>query len=164
MPIPRSILSPVPFGDLDLRVVAGRWPGDVTGHVLVSASDQRSRPLHAFFGDGVLVRLPLRPDAAGVFGWRARVIDTPSVRLRRKRPDVFTPGPVGTSSPFGFVNAANTAPLPWGDRLLATWDAGRPVEVDPVTLRFVAEVGHRDDWGPAIDQAVLPLIATTAHP
>jgi all-trans-8'-apo-beta-carotenal 15,15'-oxygenase len=91
-------------------------------------------------------------------------VDTPSVRLRRKRPDLFTAGPVGTNSPWGFVNAANTAPLPWGDRLFATWDAGRPVEVDPVTLAFVAEVGHRDDWKPSIDQAVLPLISSTAHP
>ncbi len=164
MPIPRSILSKADPQDLDLTVVAGSWPDDLCGHFLVSTSDQRTRPLHAFFGDGILVRLDLRPDAAGRFAWRPRVIDTPSVRLRRKRPDLFTAGPVGTNSPWGVSNAANTAPLPWGDRLFATWDAGRPVEVDPVTLAFVAEVGHRDDWKPALDQPVLPLVSTTAHP
>ncbi|MFD0900812.1 carotenoid oxygenase family protein [Actinomadura sediminis] len=163
MPVPRSILG-ADHPDMDLEVIAGAWPDDVRGHYVVSASDQRSHPVHAFFGDGIMARLPLRPGPGGRFPWRARVLDTPSVRLKRARPDLFTPGPVGTSSPWGFVNCANTAPLPWGDRLFATWDAGRPVEVDPVTLGFVAEVGHRDDWKPAMDQAVLPLISTTAHP
>ncbi|MEW2358387.1 carotenoid oxygenase family protein [Spirillospora sp. NPDC029432] len=164
MPVPRSILTKADVTDHDFELVAGTWPDDIAGHFLVSTSDQRTHPLHAFFGDGIMARLELRPDAAGRFPWRARVIDTPSVRLRRKRPDLFTAGPVGTSSPWGFVNCANTAPLPWGDRLFATWDAGRPVEVDPVTLAFVAEVGHRDDWKPSIDQAVLPLISSSAHP
>ncbi|MBW8486259.1 carotenoid oxygenase family protein [Actinomadura parmotrematis] len=168
MPVPRSILSKDDVTDLDLRVVAGAWPDDLTGHFVVSTSDQRTHPLHAFFGDGILARLALRPGTDGAppdaFAWRPRVIDTPSVRLRRARPDLFTAGPVGTSSPWGFQNAANTAPLPWGDRLFATWDAGRPVEVDPVTLAFVAEVGHRDGWKPAIDQPVLPLVSSSAHP
>ncbi|WP_018658381.1 carotenoid oxygenase family protein [Actinomadura flavalba] len=164
MPIPRTLLGRGDLHDLPLTVVAGTWPGDLSGHYVVSSSDQRTRPRHAFFGDGVLARLDLRPDAAGRFTWHPHVLDTPSVRLRRARPDLFVPGPVGTDSPWGFSNAANTAPLPWGDRLFATWDAGRPVEVDPVTLGFLAEVGHRDDWKPALDHPVLPLVATTAHP
>jgi carotenoid cleavage dioxygenase-like enzyme len=52
---------------------------------------------------------------------------------------VFEPRAYGTSSPYGPVNAANTAPLPSGDRLFAPWHAGRPVAVDPVTLSFVGE-------------------------
>ncbi|MEU8246652.1 carotenoid oxygenase family protein [Nonomuraea sp. NPDC048916] len=164
MPIPRSILTKADPSDLELSVVQGAWPSDVAGHMVISSSDQRSHPVHAFFGDGVLVRLSLTPGRDGRFAWRANVIDSPSVRLRRRRPDLFAAGPVGTNSPFGGVNAANTAPLPWGDRLLATWDAGRPIEVDPVTLGFVAEVGHRDDWAPVLDAPVLPSILTTAHP
>ncbi|WP_067819404.1 carotenoid oxygenase family protein [Actinomadura kijaniata] len=164
MPIPRSILSKAGMTDLELAVVAGAWPDDITGQFVVSTSDQRTHPVHAFFGDGIMARLALRPGPGGTFAWRVHLIDTPSVRLRRRRPDLFTAGPVGTGSPWGFVNAANTAPLPWGDRLFATWDAGRPVEVDPVTLAFVAEVGHRDDWRPALDQAVLPLVSSSAHP
>lgn len=160
MPIPRSILTKGDLPDLDLRVVRGVWPDDVAGQVVISTSDQRTHPIHAFFGDGIMASLSLEAP----FSWRPRVIDSPSVRLRRKRPDAFAPSPLGTTSPFGTVNAANTAPLPWGDRLFATWDAGRPVEVDPVTLAFVAEVGHRDDWSPPLDAPVLPLISTTAHP
>ncbi|GII02599.1 carotenoid oxygenase family protein [Planobispora takensis] len=168
MPIPRSILTKGDLPDLDLAVVSGSWPSDISGHFIISSSDQRSNPIHAFFGDGILVRLALTPGTdgapAGRFAWRPRVIDSPSVRLRRRRPDLFTAGPVGTSSPFGGLNAANTAPLPWGDRLFATWDAGRPVEVDPVSLAFLGEVGHRDDWAPVLDAPVLPSILSTAHP
>ena len=65
------------------------------------------------------------------FAWRHARVDTPSARLLAKRPELFTASMIGVQSPFGFVNAANTAPLPWGDRLFHTWDARRPVEIDP---------------------------------
>jgi len=168
MPIPRSILARDGFTDLDLVVTGGVWPDDLAGEIFLSASDQRTAPQHAFFGDGAMIRLSLRPGthgaAPGTFAWRTSLLDTPSQRLRTARPDRFEATVIGTRSPFGFSNSANTAPLPWGDRLFATWDAGRPVEVDPVDLRFVAEVGHRDDWAPALDAPVLPLVSSTAHP
>ena len=93
------------------------------------------------------------------------MLDTPTRRLREARPDVWQASGLGWSSPFGFANAANTAPLPWDGRLFATWDAGRPVEVDPVSLRFLGEVGQRDSWGDDVFGApVLPLFPSTAHP
>ena len=118
----------------------------------------------------MLYRLSLTPGTHGApadrFAWRQGRIDTPSARLRAKRPDVFTPTMIGVQSPFGTVNAANTAPLPWGDRLFTTWDVGRPVEVDPVTFSFLGEVGHRDQWQvfELAPQPVLPMVMTTAHP
>jgi all-trans-8'-apo-beta-carotenal 15,15'-oxygenase len=167
MPLPRSILARQGFVDLDLRP-SGAWPDDLDGEIFITTSDLRTAPNHAFFGDGALLRLSLRPGTHGAapdrFAWRTNMIDTPSQRLRTARPDVFESTVLGSRSPFGYSNAANTAPLPWGDRLFTTWDAGRPVEVDPLDLTFVAEVGHRDDWAPAIDAPVLPLIASTAHP
>ena len=103
---------------------------------------------------------------SGQHAWRQRRIDSPSARLRAARPDLFTPTMVGVQSPFGHTNAANTAPLPWGDRLFMTWDAGRPVEIDPVTLGFLGEVGHRSEWATfeVSPQPVLPMVMTTAHP
>lgn len=168
MPIPRSILAHDGFVDLDLHLARGSWPDDLAGEIFITASDQCTAPLHAFFGDGAVIRLSLRPGthgaAAGTFAWRTHLIDTPSQRLRSARPELFEATVLGTRSPFGFSNAANTAPLPWGDRLFVSWDAGRPVEIDPLDLTFVAEVGHREDWAPAIDAPVLPLVASTAHP
>ena len=168
MPIPHSILSKDGFRDLDLELAAGAWPEDLGGEVVLSSSDQATAGRHAFFGDGWMLRLSLRPGTHGApddrWAWRGSLLRTPSRRLRERHPEVFEASAIGTRSPFGWVNSANTAPLPWGDRLFATWDAGRPVEVDPVSLEFVAEVGHRDGWGSALPAPVLPLIPSTAHP
>jgi len=172
MPIPRSLFDPSPPRDHDLVVVDGRWPDGLGGELFISAPHPASLGCsHPFFGEGVTYRLSLRPGAHGAppdrFAWRHRVVDTPSARLRAERPDVFTTTPIGVQSPFGAVNAANTAPLPWGDRLFVSWDVGRPVEIDPLDLRFLGEVGHRDQWKvfeALSPQPVLPMVMTTAHP
>lgn len=171
MPIPRTLFSRAEPADHDLRLVSGEWPAGLGGEMVISAPhpDTFGGP-HPFFGEGMTYRLSLQPGthgaAAGTFAWRQRRIDSPSARLRAKRPDVFEATVIGVRSPFGAVNAANTAPLPWGDRLFHTWDVGRPVEIDPVTLQFLGEVGHRDQWQVfEIDpQPVLPMIMSTAHP
>jgi len=166
--VPRTLVDHSPIADLDLRLGHGRWPDDLGGELFISTSEQATAGRHAFFGDGILIRLSLAPGTWGApadrWALRAAVLDTPSRRLRQRCPDPFTAGAYGTSSPFGMVNAANTAPLPWGDRLFATWDAGRPVEVDPVTLTSLGEVGHRDGWPVFVDAPVLPFIPSTAHP
>lgn len=171
MPLPRTLLAPVPPVDHDLTVRAGTWPHGLHGELVLSAPhpDTFGGP-HPFFGEGMVHRLSLQPGRHGApadaLAWRQGRIDSPSARLRALRPDVFTSTMVGVQSPFGHVNAANTAPLPWGDRLFATWDAGRPTEIDPLTFAYLGEVGHRSEWlelevGP---QPLLPMVLTTAHP
>jgi hypothetical protein len=171
MPLPRTLLAPAEAADADLRLLSGAWPDGLGGEMLLTAPHPGTLGgPHAFFGEGVVYRLSLRPGthgaAPGTFAWRHHLVDSPSARLRRARPEVFTPTVVGVQSPFGPVNSANTAPLPWGDRLFATWDAGRPVELDALSLRFLAEVGHRDQWQATemSPQPVLPLVMSTAHP
>lgn len=168
MSIPRTILAPGGLGDLDLACVDGTLPEGLSGEVFISTAQPETAGAHAFFGDGVLLRLSLRPGTHGApddrWAWRTRRLDTASALLRDARPEVFEAGPMGTMSPFGFSNAANTAPLPWGDRLFVTWDAGRPVEVDPVSMEVLGEVGHRDGWAPTMDLPVLPMVNSTAHP
>lgn len=169
MPVPRSATTAT-HQDLDLRLVAGTWPDDVQGEMVLSAPQVATELPYALFGFGVVCRLSLRPGTHGAapdrFAWRSRVIDTPSQRLHERAPHAFRPGPTGYSSVLGFPNAANTAPLPWGDRLFATWDVGRPVEVDPHDLTFLADVGDQDTWGtPTLPGAgVLPFYFSTAHP
>ena len=171
MPIPRSLLRRDAPQDHDLTVTAGAWPEGLTGELVLSAPHPSTFDgPHPFFGEGAIYRLSLQPGTHGApadgFAWRQRKTDTPSARLRARRPDVFTATMIGVHSPFGALNAANTAPLPWGDRLFTTWDIGRPVEVDPVDLTFLGEVGRRDEWqafevGP---QPILPMVMSTAHP
>lgn len=171
MPLPRSLFSQADPVDHDLRVTTGTWPTDLHGELVISAPHPHtlSGP-HPFFGEGMTHRFSLTAGTHGAapdaFAWRQRRIDSPSARLRARRPDVFTPTMVGVQSPFGHTNSANTAPLPWGDRLFMTWDVGRPVEIDPEHLTFLGEVGHRRDWldFEMAPQPLLPMVLTTAHP
>ena len=169
MPVPTSAMTAT-HQDLDLRLVSGEWPADIEGEMVISGPQVAHDLPFALFGFGVMCRLSLQPGSHGAaadrFAWRTNVIDSPSQRLHAAAPDAFVPGPTGYLGPLGFPNAANTAPLPWDGRLFATWDVGRPVEIDPVTLQFVGEVGTQASWGPATMPAnnVLPFYFTTAHP
>jgi hypothetical protein len=169
MPIPRSVLGSTPE-DFDLEVTAGTWPSDISGEVVISGPVPDPALAHGFFGFGAMYRLSLTPGAhgaaPGTLPWRARVIDSPSHRLYEKRPDAFEAGPTGYSTPLGPPNMANTAPLPWGDRLFATWDVGRPSELDPVELTWLGDAGTLEQWGGqsiALGN-VFPFLFTSAHP
>ena len=169
MPIPTSLLASEP-ADFDLEVTAGAWPADLTGEMVISGPLPDTALPHGFFGFGLMNRLSLEPGRhgapAGRLAWRSHVIDSPSRRLFERRPELFTPGPTGYTTPFGPPNMANTAPLPWGDRLFATWDVGRPSELDPVSLRWLGDVGTLDAWGGQSLElgSVLPFLFTCAHP
>jgi hypothetical protein len=169
MPVPTSAVS-AEHRDLDLRLVSGEWPADIRGDAVFSAPQVARDLPFALFGFGVVCRLSLQPGRHGSaedrFAWRHNVLDTPSQRLHAAAPETFTAGPTGYLSPFGFPNCANTAPLPWDGRLFATWDVGRPVEIDPVDLTFRGDVGSQASWGtPTLPGAsVLPFFFSTAHP
>lgn len=170
MPIPRTLTS-APPEDFDLEVTAGRWPEGLTGEIVISSPEADPALAHGFFGFGMVRRLSLEPGrhgaAADRLAWRSRVIDSPSRRLHQADPSLFTAGPAGYSSPYGAPNMANTAMLPWGDRLFATWDVGRPAEIDPLSLQWLGDVGTLDSWGgsslPMFGE-VLPFVFSSAHP
>ena len=155
---------------MDLVLTSGTWPREVTGEALFSSPEPVPGVPYALFGPGRLCRLSLQPGTHGApegrFAWRSHRVDSPSARLFGAAPESFSAGPTGFTSPFGVPNQANTAPLPWGDRLFATWDVGRPAEVDAAALGFLGEVGHRDSWGdPALPMGgVLPFLLSSAHP
>lgn len=169
MPTPDS-LTTSHHHDFDLEVVSGAWPGDIAGEVLFSAPMLSGAVPYGIFDLGCLIRLSLQPGTHGAgadrFAWRTNAIETPSKRIHDAMPQAFSANSVGYQSPFGPPNASNTAPLPWGDRLFTTWDAGRPVEVHPGTLEFVAEAGSIDSWGPStlFGDTILPFILSSAHP
>lgn len=169
MPVPTT-LTTTPHEDFELELVSGVWPDDISGEVLYSSPLNGHGLPFGLFDWGAMCRLSLRPGTRGAspdrFAWRVRSIQSPGKRLFDRHPEQFGSGATGYTSPFGAANSANTAPLPWGDRLFATWDAGRPVELRPDTLEFVAEVGHVDTWGgPSMPVGgVCPLLLSTAHP
>ena len=169
MPTPDTLTS-ARHHDFDLEVVAGAWPPDIGGEILFSAPVLSGTIPYGIFDFGCMTRLSLAAGTHGAadrrFAWRGRTIQTPGQRIFDAMPEAFGANSVGYHSPFGPPNAANTAPLPWGDRLFATWDGGRPVELHPGTLEFVAEVGHADSWGRSsmLGDSVLPFLLSCAHP
>jgi len=169
MPTPDTLTS-ARHRDFDLEVVAGAWPADIGGEILFSAPVLSGTIPYGIFDFGCMTRLSLAAGTHGAadrrFAWRGRTIQTPGQRIFDAMPEAFGANSVGYHSPFGPPNAANTAPLPWGDRLFATWDGGRPVELHPGTLEFVAEVGHADSWGRSsmLGDSVLPFLLSCAHP
>ncbi len=169
MPTPRS-LTTAPHRDFDLEVVAGEWPADISGEVTYSSPQNLGGLPYRIFDWGSICRLSLEPGtrgaAPGRFRWQSVSIETPGKRLWNRHPEAFGGSPIGYTSPFGSANCANTATLPWGNRLYATWDAGRPVELHPETMEFVSEVGHVDSWGGSSMElgGVLPFLFSSAHP
>ncbi len=67
-------------------------------------------------------------------------------------------------SPFGVTNYANTNVDTVDGRLFVGYDAGRPIEVDPTTMRYVTAVGANDEWLQAVPGLLEPLCAVAAHP
>ncbi len=169
MPAPRT-LTTAAHQDFELEVVAGTWPSDISGDMVFSSPQNDGKMDYAIFNWGSICRLSLDAGTRGAapdrFAWQVRSIETPGKRLWNRMPEHFAPSGIGYQSPFGSTNASNTAPLPWGGRLYTTWDAGRPVELHPDTMEFVAEVGHLDSWGgSSMDMpGVLPFILSSAHP
>jgi hypothetical protein len=43
------------------------------------------------------------------------------------------------------------------DRLLVTYDAGRPYEIDTETLEIVTPVGANKEWQGELDQLTFPI-------
>lgn len=169
MPVP-STLSTAEHTDFELEVVAGEWPSDISGEMVFSTPQNSGALPYAIFDWGAICRLSLESGTRGAnadkFAWQVRTIQSPGKRLFDRLPDQFVAGAIGYTSPFGSTNASNTAPLPWGNRLYTTWDAGRPVELHPETLEYVAEVGHIDSWGGSSmpTPGVLPFLFSSAHP
>ncbi len=132
---------------------------------------------HLLNGDGMVYRIDFSPEG-GKFS--SRFIETVTYwadKLSHQQDlkiSFFNFGISRFSSLTGTCNQANTAflPISGGDnnpeRLLVTWDMGRPVEIDPVSLRFIAPVGDYKSWRPIqkvnSGATATKLLMTSAHP
>ncbi|MGF1467674.1 MAG: carotenoid oxygenase family protein [Sandaracinaceae bacterium] len=179
--VPRAVLR---FGrdELDqapLVVHDGALPTDLAGHVFVvgpvgtvdpAPLDRRTTLMN---GDGMVARFDL---AGGRGTVTTRLLRTPDQlvdRITAEDPELqrlrFHSAGLVRFGLLGGRDYANTALVPMatpsGVRLLATYDAGRPVAIDPVDLRVVTAIGGRDDWtAEALPGQVFPVVLTPAHP
>ncbi|MFN3198197.1 MAG: carotenoid oxygenase family protein [Bradymonadia bacterium] len=154
--------------DLTLNLISGHLPEGLSGHAFVVApvpyDDVRATKLN---GDGMLYRFDLSPEGVKL---KSALLKTPCYyadEATAGTAHAFRNSAITRSSPaLGFRNQLNTALVNMDDRLLATFDAGRPWEVDPVSLQLVGPVGAIPEWResvPVLD-GVFPLFTSTAHP
>jgi carotenoid cleavage dioxygenase-like enzyme len=166
--------------DLELEIVSGALPPDLSGHYLLVSAQPQGGGVFLFNGEGMLHRVELGPRPR----LRSRLLRPPSSyadEATRGTSDAFhniQGGPVRMSLTLGVRDFPNTAIVPLaGGRLLVTSDAARPYEVDPVSLDVVTPVGGRAEWRPGIDLSaigqlmggsigaqVFPLYQSSAHP
>ena len=143
-----------------LTTLSGRLPPGLAGVLWRNGPAEHERfghrYRHWFDGDGMVQAFAL---ADGSARHRARILDTPKRRRETRAGKRIVPafGTPGTGPLLGpdDMNAANTSILAHSGRLLALWEGGSALEVDPETLA----AGRFAVWRP--DLAGLPF---SAHP
>ena len=171
--VPRSLLTGDDTElDVDLQLISGTLPTDLDGHMFLVHSVPQGGDVPMLLGDGRMMRFDFHADKVSL---KTRIARTPCYYA-----DKATEGASGgftnmglarTSMTLGNRNMANTGWVVMGDRLLLTYDGGRPWEVDPDTLELATAVGRNDEWPlglPGFLEFFLdwpfPLHMSTAHP
>ena len=133
-----------------------------------------------FNGDGMLIAIQFgKKTEESKAEFKTALIKTPCyyadlyTSKNWKKIGFFNAGISRLSLSLGVRNQLNTALLPFRysdekeDRILATFDTGRPYEFDPLTLELKHPVGNNLDWErefSGVMNYVFPMIQTTAHP
>ncbi len=171
-------------GALRLEVFEGAMPSDLSGFVYVVAptgrhveDDDRAGSTPFLNGDGTVYRVELgaSPELRWALTkppcyWAERgAEDDPRWGDQRARDWGITRlfddlGLGGRNLLNTALQAVRFAGDPH-DRLLVTYESGRPFEVDPVTLEVVTPVGKRSAWVPTLMAGTpFEVVAATSHP
>ena len=135
-----------------LATIAGRLPAALTGVLWRNGPAEHERFGHRydhwFDGDGMMQAFTF--SGSGVTH-RARILETPKRRResaagRRLLPTFATlPPEVAPIMAPDDMNSANTSVLAHGGRLMALWEGGSALAVDPATLEASEFVAWRPD-------------------
>lgn len=170
--------------DVALPVVGGALPPELAGHFFVVSPAStvawggRPRPGQPplMNGDGRVCRVDF---AGGAVRARSRLLRPPCQQADAMTHGAsfplsllafFDAGIARLSPLLGARNFLNTAFVPMLDgsgppRLLATYDAGRPYEIDPLTLAVVGPVGAAREWAAeTFADAPFPMMLSCGHP
>jgi len=151
--------------DLPLTLLAGRLPADLQGHHFLQTALPFDDDSSILNGPAMLFRLDLEPGGVALKSRILRTDDWYVDQAAAGTDYAFRNYGITRFGGLGVRNYANTALLPMGDRLLATYDAGRPWIVDPVTLEAVSPVGLQREWRSGLlAEQLFPAVFTSAHP
>ena len=175
----------------DALPASGPIPAELYGHLFVNSAagtiESKGLPLRGseittiLAGDAYMMRFDL-DGAKGKVTVKTRLLRTPCFymdEITAERDDLkfyrfSNHGILRFNWLLGARNMNNTAfyPLPSRDqklsdpcRLMVTWDAGRPWEIDPITLEPKTPIGTRKEWvAEAFGTHPFPVTFGTAHP
>ena len=125
---------------------------------------------HMLTAPGRVLTTELDPDARGRIHLTVRAVRNDAWHLRALAPNAFVRSDFAEFSWFGISDLTNTTPVPMfpqpggGVRMLLSYDAGRPIEVDPRTFDEVSPIGRRHAYHAAVDSLLSPMTMTTGHP
>lgn len=178
--VPRSVLTArrTEVRDLALEVAAGAVPADLAGHFFVVApvgtvaTGGLPYPdaTTIMNGDGMIVRLDL---GGGVIRATSRLARPSCLYADQASNDdpryhgirFHSTGITRLSFELGTRDFTNTAFLPFRDRMLITYDAGRPWELDLESLKLVTPMGAFEEWtAETLGDWPFPMILSPAHP
>ncbi len=135
-----------------LRLVSGKVPSGLNTTLYRNGPAKFRRggsaSGHWFDGDGLVRKFRVRDGKATL---AARFVDTPKRRLEAKLNAMVQPGFGSARGPGAIVNgpddtnAANTSVMVSGGQLLALWEGGSPVMMDPETLETKGFKTYRRD-------------------
>ncbi len=159
--------------DLTLEVLSGELPDDMDGYVWLVHPIPPGDGNPVFAGEGRIVRIAL---SSGAFEAKLRLARTPchyaDLASVGSSYGFNTSEMARMSLTLGVRNLANTAfvVLP-DDRVLVTYDGGRPFELDPAEARIETAVGWNAEWTGAMPAWMdwlmpfpFPMVMSTAHP
>jgi carotenoid cleavage dioxygenase-like enzyme len=185
--LPESIMTASRCEHTNLNLeIEGQLPEDLQGHVFIVApvgtvnSGGLPFPNGDSFlnGDGMIYRLDF--DVPGEVTITTRLVKPPDYYADKatqpgssyEKYQFRNHGISRFSWKLGLRNELNTAFLPmrWREdaieRLLVTYDTGRPYEIDTETLEVVTPIGSNQEWQAEINKPTFPFkpILSTAHP
>lgn len=154
--------------ELELRLLSGKLPGDLYGHLFINGPIPRGEGGHPFNGDGMVRRIDF---GSSTVRFTSRLTRTPDLyldlALEGTDKAFQNAGAARFSNAGGLRNQLNIGFQPFGNgRLLITNDAGRPYEIDPATLDLVGPLGSIANWKAGIPApfGVMPNQFTSSHP
>ncbi len=171
--VPSAVTSSSNTDDeVTLAVLSGELPTDLHGHMLVVHPIPPDDEGGLFTGNGRVIRIDLGGDEVKA---KLSIVRTPcwyaDVASRGQDYEFTASSLARASFTLGGRNLANTAFAIMGNRLLSTYDGGRPTEIDPETLTYATAVGSGEEWQGTIPSWTsllmpmpFPMVMSTAHP
>ncbi len=171
--------------EIELDIIEGKLPDDLGGHLFMvapvgsvnSEGLPNSSGTHIWNGNGMIYRFDF--DRLGKVLLTTRLVKSPCYYAD----EATKPGSSYSQYQFndygmarfswslGMRNQLNTALVPMqfsdseSERLLITFDGGRPYEIDPFTLELVTPLGANREWRPGMKlNFPFPPVLGTAHP